>query len=98
MVGQARAIAAERDVGSLEPGKRADVVIRRAGTPDAQPAVDPVFQLALLSRASSVDTVIVDVRIVLRDGRSTLVDEEVVFANVRASVGRMLGRLGLRSG
>jgi cytosine/adenosine deaminase-related metal-dependent hydrolase len=94
----ARAIAADRDVGSLEPGKRADVVIRRAGTPDAQPAVDPVFQLAVLSRTPSVDTVIVDGRIVLRAGRSTLVDEEVVFADVRASVARMLGRLGLRSG
>jgi 5-methylthioadenosine/S-adenosylhomocysteine deaminase len=94
----ARAIAADRDLGSLEPGKRADLVIRRTGTPDAQPAVDPVFQLAVLSRTSSVDTVIVDGRIVLRAGRSTLVDEAVVFADVQASVVRMLGRLGLRRG
>jgi cytosine/adenosine deaminase-related metal-dependent hydrolase len=92
----ARAIGADRDLGSLEPGKRADLVIRRPGTPDAQPAVDPVFQLAVLSRASSVDTVIVDGRIVLRDGRSTLVDEGVVVADVQASLARMLGRLGRR--
>ena len=55
-----------------------------------------MFQLAALSRASTVDTVIVDGQIILRRGRSTRVDEGVVFAEVGASVGRLMGRLGLR--
>jgi cytosine/adenosine deaminase-related metal-dependent hydrolase len=94
----ARAMGCADQLGSLEPGKQADVVIRRADVPDAQPLADPVFQLAMLSRATSVDTVIVAGRIVLRRGRSTLVDERVTFADVRASVARMLRRLGLRGG
>ena len=92
----ARSIAAQDEVGSLEVGKRADVVIRRSDAAEAQPGMDDAHHLAVLGRAASVDTVIVDGRIVLRKGHSTLVDEHVVFADVKASVERMLGRLGLR--
>jgi 5-methylthioadenosine/S-adenosylhomocysteine deaminase len=97
-INAARAMGCADQLGSLEPGKQADLVIRRADVPDAQPHVDPVFQLAVLSRATSVDTVIVAGRIVLRGGHSTLVDEHVTFADVQASVARMLGRLGLQGG
>ena len=92
----ARSIASQDEVGSLEVGKRADVVIRRSDAAEAQPGMDDAHHLAVLGRAASVDTVIVDGRIVLRKGHSTLVDEHVVFADVKASVERMLGRLGLR--
>jgi len=97
-INAARTMGCADQLGSLEPGKQADVVIRRSDMPDAQPFIDPAFQLAVLSRAASVDTVIVAGRIVLRGGRSTLLDEGVVFADVQASVRRMLGRLGLRGG
>jgi cytosine/adenosine deaminase-related metal-dependent hydrolase len=91
----ARAMGCADQLGSLEPGKQADIVIRRLDAPDAQPHIDPAFQLAVLSRATSVDTVIVAGRIVLRSGHSTLVDERVTFADVQASVVRMIRRLGL---
>jgi 5-methylthioadenosine/S-adenosylhomocysteine deaminase len=91
----ARAAGLEREIGSLEPGKRADIVIRSPLAPEAQPAVNPVHQLALLDRAGGVDTVIVDGRIVLRDGRSTRVDESEAYATVRRTVGERMRRLGL---
>src|SRR5262249_47540601 len=47
----ARVAGLDREIGSLEPGKRADMVIRSPLAPEAQPAVNPVHQLALLSRA-----------------------------------------------
>jgi len=84
-----------REIGSLEPGKRADIVIRSPLAPEVQPAVNPVHQLALLSSASSVDTVIVDGRIVLRNGRSTRVDEAEAYATVKKTVKRRMRRLGL---
>src|SRR5258708_3981392 len=83
------------EIGSLEPGKRADIVIRSPLAPEVQPAVNPVHQLALLSSASSVDTVIVDGRIVLRNGRSTRVDEAEAYATVKQTVKRRMRRLGL---
>jgi cytosine/adenosine deaminase-related metal-dependent hydrolase len=97
-INAARAMRCADHLGSLEPGKQADLVIRRADVPDAQPLIDPAFQLAVLGRATSVDTVIVAGRIVLRHGRSTLVDEHVIFTDVQDSVDRMLRRLGLRGG
>lgn len=91
----ARVAGLEGEIGSLEPGKRADIVIRSPLAPEAQPGVNPVHQLALLSRAGSVDTVIVDGRIVLRRGRSTRVDEAEAYATVRGTVERRMRRLGL---
>jgi 5-methylthioadenosine/S-adenosylhomocysteine deaminase len=91
----AHAAGLEKEVGSIEPGKRADIVIRNSRTPETFPAVNPVHQLALTARAGTVDSVIVDGRIVYRRGNSTLVDEEAVLANTHASVKRRLARLGL---
>ena len=91
----ARAAGLESEIGSIEPGKRADIVVRGTGSPEAFPGVNPVHQLALTCRGGTVDTVIVDGKVVLRHGRSTLVDEELVFAEAQASVKRRMARLGL---
>jgi 5-methylthioadenosine/S-adenosylhomocysteine deaminase len=91
----ARTAGLDREIGSLEPGKRADIVIRSPLAAEAQPAVNPVHQLALLNRAGGVDTVIVDGRIVLRGGRSTRVDEGEAYALVKSPVEQRMRRLGL---
>jgi 5-methylthioadenosine/S-adenosylhomocysteine deaminase len=91
----ARVAGLADEIGSLEVGKRADIVIRSALAPEAQPGVNPVHQLALLSRASGVDTIVVDGRVVLRNGRSTRVDEAEVYAAVKKTVERRMRRLGL---
>ena len=83
------------DLGSLEVGKRADIVIRR-DAPDMQPCLDPHFQLAVLGRASSVRTVIVNGEIALEDGQSTRIDEAELYASVQAASKGMNDRLGLR--
>ena len=62
----------EREIGSIEAGKRADIVIRDSDRPETFPAVNPVHQLALTSRSGTVDSVIVDGRMVYRRGHSTL--------------------------
>jgi hypothetical protein len=66
-------------MGSLEPGKRADLVIRSGDLPEYQPGHYPIQNLLLASRGKSVDTVIVDGQIVVRGGHSTRVDEQVVY-------------------
>ena len=91
----ARAAGLEREIGSIEPGKRADIVIRSTDRPETCPGVNPVHQLALTARGGTVATVIVDGAVVLRHGRSTQVDEQLVFEETRASVTRRMARLGL---
>ena len=89
----ARAARLADRIGSLEAGRRADIVIRRTDLPEVFPAVNPVHQLALTARAGTVDTVIVDGRIVMKNGHSTLVDEEHVLHEVQDSVRRRMARL-----
>jgi 5-methylthioadenosine/S-adenosylhomocysteine deaminase len=85
-------------LGSLEPGKRADLVIHTADLPEQQPALDVVRNLALASRTKSVRHVIVAGRLVLEDGRAARVDEADVYSKVRASVKRMVDKVGLQPG
>jgi cytosine/adenosine deaminase-related metal-dependent hydrolase len=97
-VGGARAMGRQQEIGSLEVGKRADLVIRSNDLPDAQPNLDVVRQLTLVSRTKSVDTVIVDGEIVVRKGRLTRLDEAAVYARAQASGRRMAERTGLHPG
>jgi 5-methylthioadenosine/S-adenosylhomocysteine deaminase len=94
-LGGARAAGLERLIGSLEPGKRADIVVRRADAAELAPGIDPAHQLVAVGHGPTADTVLVNGRVVLRGGRSTLVGEEAVIAEARASVERMVKRLGL---
>lgn len=93
----ARTLGMEQEIGSLEPGKRADIVIRNPRSAELHPGVNPVHQLALLGRTGSVATVLVDGRIVFAAGHSTRIDEAGAYAAVRESVARRMQRLGLAS-
>jgi cytosine/adenosine deaminase-related metal-dependent hydrolase len=94
-LGAARAAGLDRLIGSLEPGKRADLVVRQADAVELGPGVDPAHQLVTLGHGPTADTVLVNGRVVLRGGRSTRVREASVIAEARASAGRMAERLGL---
>jgi 5-methylthioadenosine/S-adenosylhomocysteine deaminase len=94
-LGGARAAGLDVLIGSLEPGKRADIVVRSGEAAELAPGSDAAHQLIAVGHGPSADTVLVNGRIVMRGGRSTLLDEAAVFAEARASIGRMTGRLGL---
>ena len=94
-VGGARAAGLQHLIGSLEAGKRADIVVRSIHAAELMPSIDPVHQLVTVGHGPSADTVLVNGRIVLREGRATLVDDADVFAKARASVHRIINRLGL---
>jgi cytosine/adenosine deaminase-related metal-dependent hydrolase len=91
-LGGARAIGWQQDVGSLEPGKRADLVIRTNDLPDALPNLDVIRQMMLVSRTKSVDTVIVNGEVVVRKSRLTRLDEAAVYARAQASGRRVAER------
>jgi len=93
--GAARAAGLDRLVGSLEPGKRADIVVRQRDAVELAPGIDPAHQLVTIGHGPTADTVLVNGRVVLKGGRSTLVSESAVIAEARASVGRLAERLGL---
>jgi len=96
-LGGARALGMSDEVGSLATGKRADIVIRTNDLPDAQPNVDVVRQLMLVSRTKSVSTVICNGEVIVRHGILTRLDEAAVYALGKASVARMAERTGVRA-
>jgi cytosine/adenosine deaminase-related metal-dependent hydrolase len=56
----ARAFRMDREIGTLSPGKKADIVILRADDVNMAPVHDPVYSIVEIAGAGNVDTVIVD--------------------------------------
>lgn len=94
-VNAAAAAGLEAELGSLEPGKRADVVVRSPQVAEAHPDNSPVHQLALTMGSGSVHTVLVNGEVVFSGGRSTRVDEQEVCRAVSISVVERAQRLGV---
>ena len=94
-LGSARAMGLQARIGSIEPGKLADVVVRSADLPEFQPGHYPIQNLLLASRGKSVDTVLVNGQVVVRSGHSTRVDEQAVYRTARASADRLARRIGI---
>ena len=90
----AKALGLSKEIGSLEPGKRADIVVRSFEVPEAMPGTNLAQDMVLSARSKNVDTVLVNGRIVYRGGQPTQVEAAKVFADVRASVAGLLERSG----
>ena len=94
-LGGAQAAGLHHLIGSLEPGKRADIVIRSLEMAELMPSVDPVHQLVAVGHGATADTVFVNGQRVLQRGHATKVDEATIFRNARRSVAGILKRLDL---
>jgi cytosine/adenosine deaminase-related metal-dependent hydrolase len=92
----AAALGLEREIGALEPGKRADLVLYDLDVPEWRPLLDPVNNLVYAATGASVRTVVIDGRIVLDEGRCTTVDETEVYRRVERLAREQIARAGLR--
>ena len=93
-INAARSAGLDAITGSLEVGKRADLVVRDPAAPEAYPGTNPLQQAVLTDRGRA-RTVLVNGKVVLDEGRSTRVDEREAFARARTSVRERIRRLGL---
>jgi len=94
-VNAAAAAGLGAELGTLEPGKRADVVLRSPAAAEAYPDNSPVHQLALTMGSGSVETVLVNGEVVFSGGRSARVDEQEVCQAVSTSVAERARRLSV---
>lgn len=103
----ARAVGLADKIGSLEVGKRADIVVHRSDLPEAQPVLDEELvsldrrrasgalqSVMYSSQSKSVDTVIIDGDIVVENGRSTRIDEEQAYRDATDATRRVFKRMG----
>jgi len=90
----ARALHMEKEIGSLETGKKADLILIGLDAPNAVPMYDIYAQIAYSLKASDVETVVIGGRVVMRDRKLLTVDEPRVLEKAREyqkSIGASLG-------
>jgi 5-methylthioadenosine/S-adenosylhomocysteine deaminase len=78
-VGGARALGLDGEIGTLEMGKRADIVLWNLNQAHLSPAHNLQAHLVYSASRADVDTVIVNGRVLMRDRRVLTVDEERVL-------------------
>jgi 5-methylthioadenosine/S-adenosylhomocysteine deaminase len=91
----AEAFGMEDEIGSLRPGKKADITVVNLRAPHIAPIRDPVTALVYFAHSSDVDTVIVDGKIVLDNRVVKTVDEDAVLEKVQAHASEAATRAGL---
>jgi len=83
-LGGARALGMEDTIGSLVPGKRADVILIGTDRARQTPMYDPISHLVYVTRGDDVRTTIVNGKILMRDRVVRTLDERSVLADARA--------------
>jgi cytosine/adenosine deaminase-related metal-dependent hydrolase len=91
----ARAMGMAGSIGSLEVGKKADLVLHDTNLPEWGPMFDPVSQLALSAPLGAVHSVWIDGVRVIADGHATLIDEEKLMADARQAGAELIARTKL---
>ena len=89
----ARACGLEDRIGSLEVGKRADIVVHTLQRPEVLPLTDMVRNLMYSARSKSVDTVIVDGAVILAGGHFVGLDEGEILDRVIQASRNLLDRM-----
>jgi 5-methylthioadenosine/S-adenosylhomocysteine deaminase len=79
-IGGARVLGLEKEIGSLEPGKRADLVTMRLDVPNAVPLYNVVSQIVYALKGAGVRDSMVNGRLLLRDRRPLTLDQDVILA------------------
>jgi 5-methylthioadenosine/S-adenosylhomocysteine deaminase len=91
----ARALHMEKEIGSLEIGKKADLIVISLDEPNAVPMYDIYAQLAYALKGSDVETVVIGGRVVMRDRKLLTVNEEAAMAKAREYKKTIAASLGL---
>lgn len=93
--GGAATVGLDHRIGSLEPGKCADIIIVERDRPHLSPGPDPYSTLVYAARGSDVRTTIVDGEILVHEGRPLRVDPTEVAVQAREAARRLAIRAGL---
>ncbi len=79
----ARALHMEKEIGSLEAGKKADLILISLDEPNGVPMYDVYAQIAYSLKGSDVETVVIGGRVVMRERKLLTVDESAVLEKAR---------------
>jgi cytosine/adenosine deaminase-related metal-dependent hydrolase len=94
-LGGAKAILSEHEIGSIEVGKKADLVLHDRERPEWTPLLNVANQLVWSADGRGVHTVFVDGRKVVDDYRLTTIDEKALYARAQTAGEAIVARSGL---
>ena len=92
-LGGARALGMEDRIGSLEAGRRADIVVVDVSGARTTPMYDPVSHLVYAAKGADVRHVVVEGRVVMRDRKVLTLDERAVVARAAELAARVTASL-----
>jgi 5-methylthioadenosine/S-adenosylhomocysteine deaminase len=92
----AKGIMADRQVGSLDEGKQADIILIDARKPHMVPLHDPVSAVVWAANGSDVDTVLIDGSIVMQGRKVITLDEEKILNDAQMHKEKILDQAGIR--
>ena len=92
----ARSLGMLDAIGSLEVGKKADIVIHSSRRPEWHPGLDVINSLIYSAQSVAVDTVIVDGEVILGGGQFLRLNEEEEYRRIDALAQQLHRRMGFR--
>jgi 5-methylthioadenosine/S-adenosylhomocysteine deaminase len=83
------------EIGSLGPGKKADICLWDINRPEWRPVFNPIANLVYAAEGSSADTVIVDGKVLVEGGIVKTLDEKALIREALAAARRIAERAGV---
>jgi 5-methylthioadenosine/S-adenosylhomocysteine deaminase len=91
----ARALGLDAEIGSIEVGKRADLIVIERDRPHLVPAADPYSTLVYAARGTDVRATLVDGEVLVADGQLVREDAAALTAEARQQATALLRRAGV---
>ena len=79
----AKAMGMADEVGSLDPGKKADFIVVDIDAPHMQPVWSPAATVVFAAQGSDVDTVVIDGQVIIAGREVLTMDEEAIVADAK---------------
>ena len=91
----ARALGLDEEIGSVEVGKRADIVLIDRNAPETAPDADPYSTIVYAAGPADVRLTMVDGEILVRDGLSLRLDAAAIAEEARREARALRARASL---
>ena len=92
----ARALHMEKEIGSLEKGKKADVILIDLDEPNAVPMYDVYAQVAYALKATDVESVVIGGRVIMRDHKLLTVNQKAAITKANEYRKKIAASLGMQ--
>lgn len=83
-VGGASVLGLDEDIGTLEPGKRADLIVVDVNQPHLQPLYNPYSTLVYSATGADVRHAVVNGKVLMEDRRFTTLDPDEIMSRVNS--------------